>query len=182
MTTPNLVFKNQEQFDILESNPSYINDLYEDTKNGKFTELDFCGFLIHGKCSIEFKYYEELSSNIITELYSRQPSLKDKLDLSNIESEGILSLIFKDEKNLDLLELKNLSAKHLAILMSNYKIKIDKYKNKVDFSILGIDEYNKLLFYKPEFINIYKKSSNFDMGTYRYFLKTFPKCIIFEKG
>jgi len=66
--------------------------------------------------------------------------------------------------------------------MSNYEIKIDKYKNKVDFDILGVDEYSKMLFYRPEFINIYKKSSKFDMGTYRYFLKTFPKCIIFEKG
>ncbi len=182
MATTNLVFKNQEQFDILKESPSYINDLYEETKNKKFTELEFCGFLIHGKCSDEFKHYEDLSPFIIGELYYRQPSLKDKLDLSKIESDYILPLILKDEKNIDLLNLKNLSAKDLKQLMLHHKIKIERYKNKVDFSILGIPEYTTLLTYKPNLINIYKQSSNFDMGTYKYYLKTFPKCIIFEKG
>lgn len=181
METPTLVFKNQEHFDKLKESPSYINELYDETKKEKFTELEFCGFLIHGNCSDHFNHYDELSPFIIGELYYRQPSLKDKLDLSKLESKTILNLILKDERNIDILNLYNLTPAHLGLLILQLE-NISVLDGKVDFTILTLDEYEVLLEYRPHFINIYKKSKNFDRGTYRYFLTKFPKCRVFERG
>jgi len=188
-TTPNnngggnqtitIKFKHEDVIERLKTDPDYINELYH-LIGTEYIESEFVTFLIYGECSSHFKYWSDISSELIFSLLYRGSGVSELVDLNKLESTHILKLIFRNDDFINVLDLKKLEVDDLTHLILS-AVSEDKYSKLVDWDILDYEHYKDFLFYKPHLIKKYKDSSKFDKSYFTILLRQFPKTTFFLK-
>ena len=188
-TTPNnngggnqtitIKFKHEDVIERLKTDPDYINELYH-LIGTEYIESEFVTFLIYGECSSHFKYWSDISSELIFSLLYRGSGVSELVDLNKLESTHILKLIFRNDDFINVLDLKKLEVDDLTHLILS-AVSEDKYSKLVDWNILDYEHYKDFLFYKPHLIKKYKDSSKFDKSYFTILLRQFPKTTFFLK-
>lgn len=171
----NIQLKNQKLLDEITLNPNMINEVFLNYS----VEDGFRALIYIPETRQYFTHWDTFTTEDNRTLLLGDPLLIDYIDLNNLISDDIVIVSLKNNKLFKKMNLDNIDNKGwVYLLTSSSNLDNGGLENLSDlckWEELNYEDYLKILKYRPDYINYYKRSKTYDSYNFRVLIELNPE-------